>query len=480
MSEAAADGASNPDAPTAVTMRLRADATFADGAIVLPTGPIPLPGLSPGLTEALTALAAGDRTEAEVSAAVTGPDGMAGLMRLQLLLRKLNGGGLLEHAVSVGDREVARLRPVGRGAVDLMSAAPAEGPVKLSRFVSVRADGGALVAGHPRNPAVVLLTAEVLGALADWLPTGQVGAAAGLPAAAVGPVLRLLGAAGLLVTGGPEEDPEHDDVHAGWAPTDLWLHARSRGIRLSARYGGSYPFADRFPPPPGVPPRRDTERVVPAVPDLDVLTAKDPSLTEVLEKRRSVRAHDPDRSITADELGELLYRATRVRRTFVGADRQELLDRPYPSGGSLGELEIYPLVTQCEGLSAGLWHYTSGEHGFERVADAGPATAALVSGARASALMTADPQVVLIVTARFGRVTWKYETIAYSLMLKHVGVLYQTLYLVGTAMGLGVCGLGGGDADSFAAASGIDYWAEGSVGELVVGSRPADDGASRP
>jgi SagB-type dehydrogenase family enzyme len=88
--------------------------------------------------------------------------------------------------------------------------------------------------------------------------------------------------------------------------------------------------------------------------------------------------------------------------------------------------------------------------------------------------MTTDPQVVLIVTARFGRVMWKYHGMAYSLILKHVGVLYQTIYLVGTAMGLGVCGLGGGDAADFAAASGLAYHAEGSVGELVIGTPGRD------
>jgi SagB-type dehydrogenase family enzyme len=87
--------------------------------------------------------------------------------------------------------------------------------------------------------------------------------------------------------------------------------------------------------------------------------------------------------------------------------------------------------------------------------------------------MKADPQVLLVVAARFGRLMWKYETMAYALLLKDVGVLYQTVYLVGTAMGLAVCALGGGDAGDFAAASGLDYLAEGSVGEILLGSRPA-------
>ncbi len=204
---------------------------------------------------------------------------------------------------------------------------------------------------------------------------------------------------------------------------------------------------------------------------MELAAKSDPTLTETLERRRSVREHDPASPITVAQLGELLYRSMRRRDGFTAPDGQELVDRPYPSGGSIHELEVYPLVVSCQGIEPGLWHYDTAGHALERVAEPGPATQVLVQRARASALLEADPQVLLVVTARFGRVMWKYETIAYSLVLKHVGVLYQTLYLVGTAMNLAVCGLGGGDAGDFAAASGLDYLTEGSVGELVLGSK---------
>jgi SagB-type dehydrogenase family enzyme len=164
---------------------------------------------------------------------------------------------------------------------------------------------------------------------------------------------------------------------------------------------------------------------------------------------------------------------------FTSGDGQEAADRPYPSGGALHELEIYPLITQCRGAPPGLWHYAAADHQLEHVADPGRATNALVTAARAAGTMVTDPQVVLIVAARFGRVMWKYDVMAYSLILKHVGVLYQTIYLVGTAMGLAVCGLGGGDAADFTVASGLDYHAEGSVGELVVGTPGRDSGGDQ-
>ena len=64
-------------------------------------------------------------------------------------------------------------------------------------------------------------------------------------------------------------------------------------------------------------------------------------------------------------------------------------------------------------------------------------------------------------------------SIAYGATLKHVGVLYQTMYLVATAMDLAPCAVGCGNADLFARAAGTDYYAETSVGEFLLGSRAA-------
>ncbi len=61
---------------------------------------------------------------------------------------------------------------------------------------------------------------------------------------------------------------------------------------------------------------------------------------------------------------------------------------------------------------------------------------------------------------------------AYSLILKHVGVAYQTMYLVATAMGLAPCALGGGNSALFCKVAGTEYWDESSVGEFFLG-RPA-------
>ena len=45
------------------------------------------------------------------------------------------------------------------------------------------------------------------------------------------------------------------------------------------------------------------------------------------------------------------------------------------------------------------------------------------------------------------------------------------MYLVATAMDLAPCGVDNGDADLFATAAGLNYYAQTSVGEFVIGSR---------
>jgi SagB-type dehydrogenase family enzyme len=72
---------------------------------------------------------------------------------------------------------------------------------------------------------------------------------------------------------------------------------------------------------------------------------------------------------------------------------------------------------------------------------------------------------------------WKYDAVAYALTLKNVGTLYQTMYLVATALGLAPCALGGGDSDLFGNAAKLDnYYAESLVGEFLIGSQGDDPG----
>ena len=74
--------------------------------------------------------------------------------------------------------------------------------------------------------------------------------------------------------------------------------------------------------------------------------------------------------------------------------------------------------------------------------------------------------------------SWKYSSLAYALILKNVGVLIQTLYLMATDMGLGGCAIGSTDIDLFAKMTGIEFHVEGPVGQFALGrgAQPAASG----
>jgi hypothetical protein len=59
-------------------------------------------------------------------------------------------------------------------------------------------------------------------------------------------------------------------------------------------------------------------------------------------------------------------------------------------------------------------------------------------------------------------------------------VVYQTCYLVATAMRLAPCGLGSGDAHLAARAFGLDWQQGSSVGEFMLSSLPGPVTCAEP
>lgn len=451
----------------AEALRLRPDATVErDGARRLVRAGFVRMSLgepAPAVDAALDLLGNGGATELELARAAMAAGGDAAALPLQMLLRRLRVSGWLQRTVAVDGRALATLRPLGHRPLAAPALDPAQ-PVALSRFALVRAEGGETLLETPRAAAQVVLhepaLAGALLALARPAAPAEVDAPLEL--------LQLLADASLLVA----PDTEDTDALAPWTFHELLFHARSRFGRNVGGFGGTYRFEGVRSPLPATKPPAGALTPLP-VPDLEARRAADLPLAEAMERRRSIRRHDDAKPIDAAQLGELLYRCARTRAVFSDG-KQELASRPYPAGGSTYELEVYPLVRLCTGVEAGLYRYDAAGHALELVAKPGHPTQTLLEFARVTSVMDAPPQVVLILASRVGRVAWKYESMAYALTLKHVGVLYQSLYLVATALGLAPCAQGGGDADAFAAATGLDYYEEASVGEFVVGSAPAE------
>ncbi|MEM1183100.1 MAG: SagB family peptide dehydrogenase, partial [Acidobacteriota bacterium] len=190
------------------------------------------------------------------------------------------------------------------------------------------------------------------------------------------------------------------------------------------------------------------------------------SLTEALESRRSLYSTAP---LSLDQLGEFLYRTSRITGTL-DAGSETLLRRPYPSGGGFHSLEAYIVATRCKGLEPGMYHYRPLEHGLVSIASPGPRVEKLLEEARiGTGRLDRAPSVLIVLAARFRRVSRKYRGLVYSLILKEVGAAFQTFYLVATEMGLAPCAIGTGNSEAFCQAAGVEFFQESSVGEFILG-----------
>jgi SagB-type dehydrogenase family enzyme len=370
---------------------------------------------------------------------------------------------------AAGGERLWTLHPARRGE-PTGSPLPAE-PVVLSRLAVLHRDGSSLLLESPRAWCDVQIhEPAVAAAVAALARPTTVEGLAGMDADVADLLLSDLWAARLVV---PAEgaDEETQLRLRQWSPFEAWLHARSR---LSATGGfhatwGLTAWADgRFPPVPARSAAFAGEAVPLDRPDLAALRKTDPSLTAVLEDRRSVRAHDLDHPLTLRQMGEFLYRCARVRGVET-LDGIEHLDRPFPSGGALHELEFYVLARDVAGLERGLYHYDGHDHCLRLAAGWSAGTQEIVTAAELAA-DTDAPQAVVLLTARFARLMWKYEGMGYAAILKNVGVAYAVMYAVATAMGLAPCALGGGHAEAFNNATGLDYLTESVVGEFLLGN----------
>jgi SagB-type dehydrogenase family enzyme len=256
-----------------------------------------------------------------------------------------------------------------------------------------------------------------------------------------------------------------------WEFHDLFFHSRSRIGRHEYPLGGTLRFHDTLPPLPAVKPPMSEHRIALHKPDMSALEVGDIPFSRVSESRRSIRSQAAQ-PISAIQLGEFLYRSARVKvinpvAPEHGAHYESSL-RVCSSGGAMHELELYLTIACCDGIAPGFYHYDPLDHVLEYLSDLGAAQQALLADGSGAAGLQAPPNVLITLAARFQRTSWKYQSMAYALILKDVGALYQQMYLVATAMSLAACALGAGNSDLFAEAAGLDFYAETSVGEFLL------------
>lgn len=393
------------------------------------------------------------------------------------LVRRLALYGLVEYrlARTPSGPDLIVVEPQMRDYAPRMIEIDEDCALALSRFAYIRRRGADMVLESPRAMALFRLcdpsVAAMIAHLSQARTVKELCDSADFPGVEL---LALLLDSQILFTLGPGADKalraaEGDDELVLWDFHDLLFHTRSTNGRHANPSGGIYAHAHLAALPPAVRPSWPG----PAI-DLKTLETAPPSaFAALLRRRRSTRAFDERRPITLTEVARLLDGAARIisreRKTDEDEDESEVAPRPYPSGGASYELELYLAVDRCEGLARGFYHYDANQHALVLIETNAHWLTAMLEDAQFAMGAPAVPQVLMTMSARFSRVSWKYSGFAYALVLKHVGVLMQTLYLMATEMEIGACAVGVGDIDLFAKMTGLAFHVEGSVGQIAIG-----------
>jgi SagB-type dehydrogenase family enzyme len=410
------------------------------------------------------------------------------------LVHRLAARGLLEfHLAQSGsgrrrsEKSLAVIEPQAADYWPQMARLRDTDTLVLSRFAYLRRRAEEMVLESPRaralfricDPAIV----AALAALAVPQQIKQLRRTDGFPG---DELLALLLDCEILfkvaADGEGLRTDEGDDHLVLWDFHDLLFHARSTEGRHANPLGGTYLYAGAIAPPPAVRPSWPGQSI-----DLRKLSAPAAEVARpaagLLRERHSTRDFDAARPITLGELAHFLDSTVRVQTTFTspagdGEPPLTFAPRPYPSGGGSYELELYLAVHTCEGLARGFYHYDAGEHALVPIEVRPQDVETMLKRAQYAMNASALPQIAITITARFSRVSWKYSSIAYSLILKDVGVLMQTLYLMATDMGLGGCAIGSTSIDLFEKMTGIGFHIEGPVGIFALGRGGGESDAS--
>jgi len=258
-----------------------------------------------------------------------------------------------------------------------------------------------------------------------------------------------------------------------WEAHDLAFHMHSRRGRNTCPVGATWHLASKIPiDPPYQPSSSKLATIQLKRPDLQQLLECDPSLSRVLESRRTRYGVAP---VSLEALSELLFRSCRATDTL-GTGDENLIRRVYPSGGSRHSLNVYVVAHRCAGLNTGGYRYDFMNHQLEYICESNASLDGLLRDAQAGTggVLKDFPSVLLVFTSRIRRVTRKYQSLAYRVVLQEVGALYQTIYLIAETLKLRVSAIGTGNSDLFAKAFSTDFFSEPSVGEMILGGDPSE------
>ncbi len=151
-----------------------------------------------------------------------------------------------------------------------------------------------------------------------------------------------------------------------------------------------------------------------------------------IEKRRSIRSFK-DEPISLKGLSRLLWAAQGI------TDKPKKL-RAAPSAGALYPLELYIVVGNVQGLSAGIYKYIIEACALEKVREVDKRSE--ITKAAYNQSWIEDASAIIVICGVYERVRKKYGARASRYVHMEVGAVAENIYLQGQALKIGTCFVG--------------------------------------
>lgn len=191
------------------------------------------------------------------------------------------------------------------------------------------------------------------------------------------------------------------------------------------------------------------------------------ALHGVLTSRRSSRLFGAE-PVPLERVAGLLQLSLRATATRAQYGFGGFPVRVVPSAGGIESIEAYLLARAVDGLAPGIYRYRPGVHRLSPVSTTGSMRLAITEVCPFTSWVDDAPLLVALV-GRLDRLVWKYGAPSYRLVHLDAGIVLQTFYLVGTALGLATSAAAGFDWRAATRRLRLDPAGELMVAAIAVG-----------